>query len=91
LPWDYPMATLLELVTEVGCAFLAAPPSCAARSVLRWCITHQLRAAILLPVWRDTNWWLLTEAAVATFIVHSAATLDQSPMIIYVYGFSPLD
>ena len=88
LGWPIALAEPFDLIASQELAFVVAPPASWARRVLRWVVQRAVRAAVLLPFWRDACWWPLTEAAGARFTILSQAVLSACPFGVYLYGFA---
>jgi len=87
LGWPYQLATPYQLIAHGPAAFIVAPPVSWARRVLRWVVRNALRCAVLLPLWRQAPWWLLTYAACDQFTIFGACTASASPVAVFLYGF----
>jgi hypothetical protein len=66
-------------------AFLAAPPSARARQVLRWILRRGMRAAVMLPFWRDACWWPLVAVAADSFVISASSVLGAAPVGVYLF------
>ena len=80
-----PLASALDF-TSKETIFLLAPPSGQTLKILRFIIDKRICSLVCLPIWRNMNWWQITEHARLIFTIQSNISFDNHPYVLFLFN-----